>query len=78
MSTTTIKKVNSKLKQLPESLLEEVERYIDFLTFKHNQEIDFKLTKEQKKILDERLKEPKENFLDAKDVMKELRKKYEL
>jgi len=38
MSTTTIKQVNSKLKQLPVTLLEEVERYIDFLTFKLNQD----------------------------------------
>lgn len=38
MSTTTIKQVNSKLKQLPVTLLQEVERYIDFLTFKLNQD----------------------------------------
>ncbi len=39
MSTTTIKQVNSKLKQLPVTLLQEVERYIDFLTFKLNQDM---------------------------------------
>ncbi|HUH46564.1 MAG TPA: hypothetical protein VLZ54_05370 [Arenibacter sp.] len=38
MSPTTIKQVNSKLKQLPATLLEEVERYIDFLTFKLDQD----------------------------------------
>lgn len=38
MSSTTLNQVNSKLKKLPETLLEDVERYIDFLTFKHNQD----------------------------------------
>lgn len=40
MNTTTIKQVNSKLKQLPETLLEEVDRYIDFLTFKYKQDTE--------------------------------------
>ncbi|WP_158960961.1 hypothetical protein [Myroides fluvii] len=40
MNTTTLKQVNAKLKQLPETLLEEVERYIDFLTFKHKQDTE--------------------------------------
>ncbi len=78
MNATTIEQVNSKLKQLPESLLEEVERYIDFLTYKHNQETEFELSDEQKEILDNRLNEPKENFLNAKDVLKELQGKYDL
>lgn len=38
MNTITVKQVNSKLKQLPITLLEEVDRYIDFLTYKHNQD----------------------------------------
>ena len=66
MNATTIEQVNSKLKQLPESLLEEVERYIDFLTYKHNQETEFELTEEQKEILDNRLKGPKKIFLMQK------------
>ena len=78
MNATTIEQVNSKLKQLPESLLEEVERYIDFLTYKHNQETEFELSDEQKEILNNRLNEPKENFLNAKDVLKELHGKYDL
>ncbi len=78
MNATTIEQVNLKLKQLPESLLEEVERYIDFLTYKHNQETEFELSDEQKEILDNRLNEPKENFLNAKDVLTELHKKYDL
>lgn len=78
MNATTIEQVNLKLKQLPESLLEEVERYIDFLTYKHNQETEFELNDKQKEILDNRLNEPKENFLNAKDVLKELHGKYDL
>ncbi|MGV0928335.1 MULTISPECIES: DUF2281 domain-containing protein [unclassified Empedobacter] len=78
MNATTIEQVNSKLKQLPESLLEEVERYIDFLTYKHNQETEFELSDEQKEILDNRLNELKENFFNAKDVLKELHEKYDL
>ncbi|WP_177763356.1 addiction module protein [Flavobacterium sp. I3-2] len=54
MNGSTIKQINAKLKQLPEDLLEDVERYIDFLTFR------YKLEKEdipqwQKNILDKRL-----------------------
>ena len=78
MNATTIEQVNLKLKQLPESLLEEVERYIDFLTYKHNQETEFELSDEQKEILDNRLNETKENFLNAKDVLTELHGKYDL
>lgn len=39
MNATTIKDVKTKLERLPEALLEEVEKYIDFLTFKHSQDI---------------------------------------
>jgi len=38
MGSTTINQVNSKLKNLPDTLLKEVEKYIDFLTFKYNQD----------------------------------------
>ena len=38
MTATALKHVNNKLKNLPDALVEEVEKYIDFLTFKHSQE----------------------------------------
>ena len=38
MTTSAIKHVNSKLKNLPDTLVEEVEKYIDFLAFKYSQE----------------------------------------
>lgn len=39
---------------------------------------DFELSDEQKAILDERLKEPKENYIPAEESIKRLRKKYGL
>lgn len=38
MTATALKQVNIKLKKLPDSLINEVESYIDFLAFKHSQE----------------------------------------
>jgi len=54
MNESTIKQVNAKLKQLPENLLEDVERYIDFLTFRHKLEKEH-IPQWQKNILDNRL-----------------------
>ena len=38
MTTAALKHVNTKLKELPDALVEEVEKYIDFLAFKYSQE----------------------------------------
>lgn len=38
MTAAAIKHVNTKLKELPDALLGEVEKYIDFLAFKYSQE----------------------------------------
>lgn len=38
MTATSLKFVSDKLKNLPDTLIEEVENYIDFLVFKHSQE----------------------------------------
>lgn len=40
MTATALKQVNNKLKKLPDSLINEVESYIDFLAFKHSQEVN--------------------------------------
>lgn len=40
MTATALKHVNDKLKNLPDSLIEEVENFIDFLAYKHAQESD--------------------------------------
>ncbi|KFC22270.1 hypothetical protein [Epilithonimonas lactis] len=39
---------------------------------------DFKLSEEQKKVLDERLKSDKKDFVPAKEALNKLREKYEL
>jgi|688.fasta_scaffold26352_3 hypothetical protein len=36
MNTIYFDNINDKLKKLPDNLLAEVEKYIDFLTYKHN------------------------------------------
>ncbi|TDL99215.1 MAG: hypothetical protein C4K58_08025 [Flavobacteriaceae bacterium] len=38
MNTTAIKQVNNKLKSLPDSLVEELEQFIDYLSFRHSLE----------------------------------------
>ncbi|WP_298116430.1 DUF2281 domain-containing protein [Flavobacterium sp.] len=38
MTATALKHVNDKLKNLPDSLIDEVESFIDFLAYKHSQE----------------------------------------
>lgn len=38
MSTTSLKSVNEKLRNLPEAMLSEVDYFIDFLTYKHEKE----------------------------------------
>lgn len=70
MNTTTIKQVNTKLKQLPETLLEEVERYIDFLTFKHKQDIE-DIPQWHKELVLQRVKEANKP-VDAFDMLDEL------
>jgi hypothetical protein len=40
MTATALKHVNDKLKNLPDSLIDEVESFIDFLAYKHSQEIN--------------------------------------
>lgn len=70
MNTTTIEQVNSKLKQLPDTLLEEVERYIDFLTYKHNQDTE-DIPQWHKNIVLKRAKEAKKP-VDAFDMLDDL------
>lgn len=38
MTATALKHVNDKLKNLPDSLIDEVENYIDFLVYKYAQD----------------------------------------
>ncbi len=63
--------VNQKINALPIALLEDVNKYIDFLNFKDKQTI--KISQETKKILDERLNDYLQNPNDVQDFDKMLR-----
>ena len=62
--------VNQKINALPIALLEDVNKYIDFLNFKDKQTI--KISQETKKILDERLNDYLQNPNDVQDFDKML------
>lgn len=70
MSATKLKQVNTKLKQLPETLLGEVERFIDFLNYKHKQDSDY-IAEWQKDIVLNRVNEAKEP-IDAFEMLDDL------
>ena len=70
MTTTALKHVNSKLKNLPDALVEEVEKYIDFLTFKYSQETS-NIPEWHKEVVLKRIKD-KKTPIDAFDMLKDL------
>jgi hypothetical protein len=70
MTATALKHVNSKLKNLPDTLVEEVEKYIDFLTFKHSQETS-NVPEWHKEIVLNRIKD-KQMPIDAFEMLDDL------
>ena len=70
MTATALKHVNSKLKILPDTLVEEVEKYIDFLTFKHSQETS-NVPEWHKEIVLNRIKD-KQTPIDAFEMLDDL------
>lgn len=70
MTATALKHVNSKLKNLPDTLVEEVEKYIDFLTFKHSQETS-NVPEWHKEIVLNRIKD-KQTPIDAFKMLDDL------
>ena len=56
MDVTNIEKVNSKLKKLPDSLLKEIENYIDFLAIRQSQS-NYDIPQWQKDIVIKRVHE---------------------
>jgi hypothetical protein len=70
MTATALKHVNSKLKNLPDTLVEEVEKYIDFLTFKHSQETS-NVPEWHKEIVLNRIKD-KQTPIDAFEMLDDL------
>lgn len=64
---------------IPENKQSFFQEFLDMIGADYEKEADdFKLTKEQKKILDQRLKQDKKSFVSAKDALNQVRKKYEL
>jgi hypothetical protein len=70
MDVTNIEKVSSKLKNLPDSLLKEIENYIDFLAFKQSQSND-EIPQWQKDIVLKRVQEENEP-VDAFEMLDKL------
>lgn len=70
MTATAIKHVNSKLKSLPDTLVEEVEKYIDFLAYKYSQE-NQDIPQWHKEIVNQRIKDNK-TPVDAFEMLKSL------
>lgn len=64
---------------IPENKQSFFQEFLDMIGADYEKKSDdFKLSKEQKKILDNRLKEDKKNFPPAKEVLKQVRQKYDL
>lgn len=64
---------------IPENKQSFFQEFLDMIGADYEKKSDdFKLTKEQKKILDQRLKQDKKSFVSAKDALNQVRKKYEL
>lgn len=82
----TIKDLEKNLKTLPKELLGNVNDYIDFLKEKYiskesknpSKEETFKLTENQKKILDSQENLDDSEFQDHDEFLAELKKEYEL
>lgn len=73
MSNITASQVNQKIKSLPVTLLEEVDKYIDFLTFKYTDWSE-QLSENQIKLIEQGKKDSEENRVishkQAKEIIK--------
>jgi hypothetical protein len=67
MNTTAIEKVNIQLKNLSDSLIEEIEKYLEFLIFKYNQE-NQDIQEWHKNIVLDRIENPKKS-VDAFEMI---------
>lgn len=70
MTDTALKQLNTKLKSLPEDLVEEVEKYIDFLAFKQEKKTN-NIPQWQKDIVKNRMND-KKNPIDAFSMLDNL------
>lgn len=76
MEAITLEDLTQKLQNAPTSILEKIWGYADALL--ENRDLTFTLSDQQKKILDERLKADKKDFIPAREALNKLRHKYEL
>jgi hypothetical protein len=75
MKTITPLQVNQKINSLPASLLQEVDKYIDFLTYKYSDWAD-QLSEQQIKFIEKGTKDIEENRLIPHKEAKERIKTY--
>ncbi|MBK7764274.1 MAG: hypothetical protein IPI46_13170 [Bacteroidetes bacterium] len=75
MNTKAIDQINNKLKVIPDSLVNDVLQYLEFLYFK-NRANEFVLTDEQINLLDKRSETPIGNCVPADKLMANLKNKY--
>jgi hypothetical protein len=76
MKAITLDELTEKLKYAPNSILEKIWGYAYALL--ENNELTFKLSEEQKQHLLKQNQIPLEQFMDADEVYKQLKKKYKL
>ena len=71
MENTALENINSKLKMLPEVLLEEVESYIDYLKFRSSKGESLYHQKWQEDLVSERMRDPKPH-VNAFEMIKKI------
>jgi hypothetical protein len=75
MKTITPLQVNKKINSLPASLLQEVDKYIDFLTYKYSDWAE-QLSEQQIQLIEKGVKDIEENRLIPHKEAKERIKNY--
>jgi hypothetical protein len=75
MKTITPLQVNQKINSLPASLLQEVDKYIDFLNYKYSDWAE-QLSKQQMQLIEKGIKDIEENRLIPHKEAKERIKNY--
>jgi hypothetical protein len=76
MSVVTLKSLTQKLRYAPNSVLEKLWGYADALL--ESDEVNFKLTEQQKNLLLSQNQVPEDQCTDAEEVFQQLKKKHDL
>lgn len=72
MNATAIQQVNNKLKSLPDTLVQEVEQFIDYLSFRYSQGKDITDIQWQQDLVLDRVNNPQKPPVDAFKMLQEL------